>query len=49
MNVDISVDRTWQNNFLNRIDEDWSLDQTGIIHLAYETETLLVPYFWKWT
>lgn len=33
MNVDISVDRTWQNNFLNRIDED-GVDKLGFISLS---------------
>lgn len=46
MNVDISVDRTWQNNFLNRIDEDGPWTNWDLYHLAYETEkSLLVPTF----
>ena len=46
MNVDISIDRTWQNNFLNRIDEDGPWTNWDLYHLAYETEkSLLVPTF----
>ncbi len=46
MNVDISMDRTWQNNFLNRIDEDGPWTNWDLYHLAYETEkSLLVPTF----
>ncbi|MDR4248132.1 ATP-dependent helicase, partial [Bacillus thuringiensis] len=46
MNVDISVDRTLQNNFLIRIDEDGPWTNWDLYHLAYETEqSLLVPTF----
>ncbi|WP_459499471.1 DEAD/DEAH box helicase [Bacillus sp. C1] len=46
MNVDISVDRTWQNNFLKRIDEDGPWTNWELYDLAYKTEkSLLIPTF----
>ena len=45
MNVDISIDRTWQNNFYIELTKiSWT--NWDLYHLAYETEkSLLVPTF----
>lgn len=46
MNVEISIDRSWQENFLKRIEEDGPWTNWELFHLAYQTEkSLLIPTF----
>ena len=46
MNVEISIERSWQENFLKRIEEDGPWTNWELFHLAYQTEqSLLIPTF----